>query len=90
MSEALGVSRGSLSLYEADKVEPRWGMIAQLVDILGVPFSVFTRQDIDWHEVERLILEKRLRDHHRHPYVPQIDLAKDNVKSNYRQLVAVP
>jgi transcriptional regulator with XRE-family HTH domain len=89
MARVIGISPAALSQYESDRAEPRWWAVARVVEALGVPFSTFSDEDVDWHDVERAILEKRIRDLYAKPYDPDIDIGKDNVNSNNRQLVAV-
>jgi transcriptional regulator with XRE-family HTH domain len=89
LADAMGVSKAAVRLYEAEKSEPRWVAVSRLIDRLGIAYWVFTRDEIDWRDVERVILEKRIRDTYERPYEPDIRPGKDNVNDNVPQRVAV-
>lgn len=81
MAKAIEVQRPTLAQYELGKANPRWDFVLRVVQALGVPWSVFTDDVVNWHDVERIMLEFRLNELYSQPYETTIDPAKHIVKS---------
>ena len=60
MAPELGVSPEALSQYERDVAEPKGKVIIRLLDALGVPLEVFTKDEPDWQVAERRMWEKQI------------------------------
>jgi transcriptional regulator with XRE-family HTH domain len=67
LAAAIGVSPGSLSLYERGIVEPRFSQLDQLCTVLDLPLSILTAAEVDYRAIRRRTLERALAHLQAHP-----------------------